>query len=175
MRITDIRGGRVEWKDVPYCEIDETSKAKYQIHDGDIFVARTGASTGENVYIVNPPDTVFASYLVRLKYDSPAYARYVGQYMRTTAYSDYIAGCIGGSAQPNASAQTLTAARTVFPPEDLASAFYKRVRPLDERRSANVRNGETLCAVRQRLLAPLLSGDIDVPLQTILSDGRRDE
>jgi very-short-patch-repair endonuclease/restriction endonuclease S subunit/predicted nucleotidyltransferase len=162
LRITDIQGGRVEWMNVPYCEIDAASKAKYQICDGDIFVARTGASTGENIYIVNPPDAVFASYLVRLKYESPAFARYVGQYMRTQSYFDYIAGCIGGSAQPNASAQTLSAVKTVFPPEELATAFHNRARALDEKKAQNERQGSTLHAVRQRLLGPLLAGNLCV-------------
>ena len=103
LRITDIQGGRIDWGRVPYCEVSEEEHNKYRVMPGDILVARTGASTGENVYVTQAPDAVFASYLVRFQFAHPSMARIVGEYMRTNSYFEHVAGAIGGSAQPNAS------------------------------------------------------------------------
>lgn len=160
LRITDIRGGCIDWGKVPYCEANEEERAKYRVMDGDIFVARTGASTGDSIYVVNPPPAVFASYLVRLQFASPGIARLVGEFMKTSDYTNHVAGTIGGSAQPNASAQMLAAASTVFPTEDVADAFYRVVRPWDLKRAENDRQSRTLAALRDTLLPKLLSGEV---------------
>src|SRR5207249_2644358 len=101
LRITDIQRGKVDWSTVPYCSVADDQKPRYKIEPGDIFVARTGASTGENIYIVDCPDSVFASYLVRFRFEDIGMARLVGAFMRSEAYFDYVAGVRGGSAQPN--------------------------------------------------------------------------
>jgi type I restriction enzyme S subunit len=67
LRITDIVPGHISWNDVPFCTIDTASKQRFQLHQGDVVIARTGATTGVSAYIANPPDAVFASYLVRIK------------------------------------------------------------------------------------------------------------
>jgi len=162
LRITDIRGGKADWSSVPYCEIEDGELEKYRIKDGDIFVARTGASAGDNVYIVDPPEAVFASYLVRFRFEPSGVARFVAEYMRSPDYFGYVEGTIGGSAQPNASAQTLAAATVAFPPEDVAAAFYQLVRPADMTRAANAQENEGLAAVRDALLPRLLNGTIRV-------------
>ena len=67
LRITDIQGGVVDWKKVPYCIIDEANKDKYLLDFGDIVVARTGNSTGENFIFESSHEAVFASYLIRFQ------------------------------------------------------------------------------------------------------------
>ena len=162
LRITDIRGGKINWSSVPFCEATDQEREKYRIEDGDIFVARTGASTGDSIYIVEPPVAVFASYLVRIQFDSRGIGRLVGEFMRSPEYASHVAGTIGGSAQPNASAQMLTAANLVFPTDDIADSFYGAVRPLDVRRAAYDRESHKLAAVRDYLLPKLLTGEVRV-------------
>ena len=162
LRITDIANGRLEWGGVPFCYINEKDYDKYKLQDGDILVARTGATTGANIYIFDPPDAVFASYLVRIQFPDLSLARLVGEFMRSSVYNDYVAGCIGGSAQPNASAQLLTAVEFAFPPMEIVERFYKTVHPLDKRRAANNRQSRTLAEIRDTLLPKLLSGEIRV-------------
>jgi type I restriction enzyme S subunit len=162
LRITDIQGGRIDWEQVPYCPVSAEELSKYQIWPGDIFVARTGASTGENIYIVAAPNSVFASYLVRFQLSDASVARVVGEFMRTTAYFDFVANAIGGSAQPNASAQVLASALFAFPPTSIAKRFAESVRPLDERRVLNDAESRTLALIRDALLPKLISGEIRV-------------
>lgn len=160
LRITDIQGGHVDWGKVPFCIISDGDHEKYKLKAGDVLVARTGASTGENIYLPEAPDAVFASYLVRFQFDDSALARVVGAFMRTPEYFNYVAGCIGGSAQPNASAQVLAGASFVVPPPLIAKQFLNIVDPLDKKISANNKEIRTLAALRDALLPKLLSGKI---------------
>ncbi len=111
LRITDIVSSSIDWQTVPYVAGDACILDKYGLRDGDIVIARTGASTGASAFIMNPPEAVFASYLVRLKV-KPAYdPRYVFYCLRSPAFLSYLHGVLGDkSAQPNASASTMTAA-----------------------------------------------------------------
>jgi type I restriction enzyme S subunit len=162
LRITDIQGGRVNWGNVPYCKVSPEEHERYRIKPGDVLVARTGASTGENIYLPVAPDAVFASYLVRFQFAEPSMARLVGAFMRTPAYFEFVAGCIGGSAQPNASAQVLAGATLVVPPPELAKQFADTVAPFDKRIAANNEESRTLAALRDTLLPKLLSGELRV-------------
>jgi type I restriction enzyme S subunit len=160
LRITDIQGGSVDWSKVPYCNASEKERDDYRIKSHDIFVARTGASTGENVYVLDPPVAVFASYLVRFQFRDAAYARFVGAFMRTAAYKDYVASSVGGSAQPNASAQVLAGASIVCPPPIVCRKFADLLAPLDREACHNDSESQLLAGIRDALLPALVSGEI---------------
>lgn len=66
LRITDIQNGRVNWDTVPYCKCDDLNK--YALKNGDIVIARTGATTGKSFLIGDLAErSVFASYRIRLE------------------------------------------------------------------------------------------------------------
>jgi type I restriction enzyme S subunit len=52
---------------VPYCSIEAGYLPKYKLADGDIVFARTGATTGKSYLVADPPEAVFASYLIRVQ------------------------------------------------------------------------------------------------------------
>jgi type I restriction enzyme S subunit len=162
LRITDIQGGRVDWGRVPFCKVSQEEHERYRLKAGDVLVARTGASTGENIYLPVAPDAVFASYLVRFQFTKTEMARFAGAFMRTSSYFDFVAGCIGGSAQPNASAQTLAGADLFVPPQPLLKRFADIVTPLDQQIAANNEESRTLAALRDTLLPKLMSGELKV-------------
>ena len=59
----------------------------------------------------DPPQSVFASYLVRLQAKPEFDARFLAYYLKSKEFWDFIRGVLGDkSAQPNASASTMTAA-----------------------------------------------------------------
>ena len=79
LRITDIVPNLIDWNSVPYCEISEKDLPKYLLKEGDIVIARTGATTGYSKRINKLHfDTVFASYLVRIRIKSCYGMLYVG-------------------------------------------------------------------------------------------------
>ncbi len=162
LRITDIQGGTVKWSQIPYCKTSENEFKKYKIVDHDIFIARTGASTGENVYVTDAPDAVFASYLIRVQFDNPHLALYVGKFLRRTEYFGYVASIMGGSAQPNANAQELTSIEITVPTNDILEKYFDVVNEMNKRKITNEQQNQTLTQIRNGLLPKLMSGKIRV-------------
>ena len=115
LRITDIVSEQIDWKSVPYCKIKEKEFDKYVLRDGDIVIARTGATTGYAKYLKKPPRAVFASYLIRIKIKDGIDKRFIGYIVQSQEYKDFIKTIWGGAAQPNANAQVLTSFPILLP------------------------------------------------------------
>jgi len=146
LRITDIVSGPIDWGTVPFCEAPTDAASRYRLDDGDIVVARTGATTGTSAYIQNPPDAIFASYLVRLRVDrAKAYPRFVAFFLKSPSFWDYIRGVLGDkSAQPNASAKTMTQARLRLPPLAEQRRIADTLGALDDKIELNRQVNRTL-------------------------------
>lgn len=107
LRITDIVPYFVEKETVPFCKIPEEKKAQYMITDGDLLIARTGATTGYNLIVDDSfKDFIFASYLIRFNYDKkklfPLYVKYV---LKSKLWYGFVNNYISGSAQPGMNAR----------------------------------------------------------------------
>ncbi len=153
LRITDIVAGHIDWNSVPHVEADGATFAKYRLQDGDIVLARTGASTGASAYVKNPPPTVFASYLVRLQTKPNFDSRFLSYYLRSDAFWDFIRAVLGDkSAQPNASASTMTKAPLQAPRnKDEQRAIAHVLGTLDDKIELNHRMNETLEAITRAI------------------------
>ena len=116
LRITDIVPPQIDWNTVPYCEIDENNLTKFSLAQGDIVIARTGATVGYAKLIRNHEPSVFASYLVRIRVDpEKADPGYVGRIVESDVYKRFILSRVGGAAQPNANAKVLSSFRLPIP------------------------------------------------------------
>ena len=117
LRITDIQNNRVDWDAVPFCDLPDNEYAKYHLKCGDIVFARTGATTGKSFLALNPPNAVFASYLIRvqtnLKQITP---EFLYQYFQTPIYWKVISKGTSGSAQGGFNATKLGQLRIPIPP-----------------------------------------------------------
>ena len=108
LRITDIQDDGVDWNTVPYCPIDKGDLPKYKLIDGDIVFARTGATTGKSYLVSNPPDSVFASYLIRVQLsDKALIPGFLYLFFQTRSYWDVIRAGVSGSAQGGFNASKL--------------------------------------------------------------------
>lgn len=67
LRITDISDQGVDWDTVPYCEASSDAIRSCLLCEGDVVFARIGATTGKSYLIKDPPNAVFASYLIRVR------------------------------------------------------------------------------------------------------------
>lgn len=162
LRITDIQSGKINWDSVPYCIVDKKDFEKYKIEDYDVFIARTGASTGENVLVISPPKAVFASYLIRIQFERPELALFIGKFLRTRQYFEFINSIKSGSAQPNANAQQLTDIEIVVPTNDLLIRFSQIVDSFERLKADNQYQSQTLTQIRDNLLPKLINGEIAV-------------
>ena len=103
LRITDIAQNYIDWNGVPYCPISEGNHEKYVLSEGDVVVARTGATVGYAKMVgKNIPDSVFASFLVRIRPIDDEYRYYFGLAITSSEFLDFVQTNAGGSAQPQA-------------------------------------------------------------------------
>jgi type I restriction enzyme, S subunit len=102
LRITDIQNNKVDWNNVPHCKIQNDEKNKYILEDGDIIFARTGATVGKSFLIKGLfPESIFASYLIRLKLSKFINKLFVYYFFQSLIYwKQIIAGQVG-TGQPN--------------------------------------------------------------------------
>lgn len=103
LRITDIAQSYIDWNAVPYCPITKENHDKYVLSVGDVVVARTGATVGVAKMIGNNiPDSVFASFLVRIRPIDDDYKYYFGLAITSAEFLEFVQTNAGGSAQPQA-------------------------------------------------------------------------
>lgn len=117
VRISDIQGNKVIWKNVPYCDIDDESIDIYKLHQNDILFARTGGTVGKS-YLVENVDTeaVFAGYLIRTSYSKRLSAKYIKYFMDSDLYWKQLQDGTTATAQPNCNGQTLSKMILPLPP-----------------------------------------------------------
>jgi len=126
LRITDIVPSQIDWSKVPYCKIDEKKEKRFLLAPGDIVIARTGATVGYAKLIRENPESVFASYLVRVRIDPKmADSGYVGRIVESKVYKKFILSHTNGAAQPNANAKILTSFRLPIPDRATQLKFVK--------------------------------------------------
>ena len=152
LRITDIQGGNVDWDNVPYCEISESKLSKNLLLKGDIVVARTGNSTGENYMYSGDDPSVFASYLIRFKVDhSVANPHFVWLQMRTRRWWDFVSGAKSGSAQAGANAKVLGKFEVSLPPRKIQDHIVNIVSTLSEKIHINNQTNQALEQMAQAI------------------------
>jgi type I restriction enzyme, S subunit len=171
LRITDIQNGVVDWNTVPYCSISESDHRKYRLHPGDIVVARTGNSTGENFLYRGNEDAVYASYLIRFRINQhSADPAFVWYNMRTKRWQDFINSSKTGSAQAGANAKVLGHFPLTLPPLAEQKAIAAVLGALDDKIELNRRMNATLEAMARALFQ---SWFVDFNPMRAKMDGRK--
>jgi type I restriction enzyme, S subunit len=118
LRITDIKDNSIDWASVPYCEIEEMDIGKFLLKNGDIVFARTGATTGKSILIKDPPISIFASYLIRVKINDHKLLdpKFLSLFFQSEKYWGLINKGISGSAQGGFNASKLSKIIIPLPP-----------------------------------------------------------
>ena len=128
LRITDIAQNYIDWNGVPYCPISEGNHEKYVLSEGDVVVARTGATVGYAKMVGrNIPDSVFASFLVRIRPIDVEYRYYFGLAITSAEFLDFVQTNAGGSAQPQANPPLLGEFELSIPNKQSLSEFNKKI------------------------------------------------
>lgn len=163
LRITDIAQERINWNSVPYCKIDEKEVGKYVLKEGDILVARTGATVGYAKKINKlHPRSVFASFLVRLKPLRVIDSLSLGIAVESSIFREFIKLFMTGAAQPQANAQIMGLFPLLHPSDDLLVEFNRIIEPiLDFKEKLDI---TTMLLVNSRdlLLSRLITGKLSV-------------
>ncbi len=163
LRITDIQDGLVDWSSVPYSECDQATFGRYKLIDGDIVFARSGATTGKTLLITDPPDAVFASYLIRLQIINDATPDFVYWFFQSPNYWKQIV--LRGGAQPNMNAQILRSVRVPILADPLAQselvAGLNNLRTeVTEMRAVSATDTAQIAELEQSILAQAFRGEL---------------
>jgi len=176
LRITDIQNSHVNWVDVPNCPIEEDEFLKYQLHNGDIVFARTGATTGKSFLIKDAPKSVFASYLIRVQTDPKTiYPEFLYSYFQSEAYWSNIQKGISGSAQGGFNASKLGELNIPIPPlpeqKQIVSILDKAFEAIDQAKAnieRNIENAKELFLSKKEFLFDALSKECKVlPIESV--------
>jgi len=133
LRITDIHESSVEWNTVPSCECSEKELEKFRLSSGDIVFARTGATTGKSCLIRNcPTDSVFASYLIRVRLNEKANPEYISHFFNSPIYWAQVRSTAVGAAQPGINATKLKKMQIPLPPIDEQKRIASILDKVDE-------------------------------------------
>ena len=117
LRITDIQNGHVDWQTVPYTDYDCTKANQYLLRENDILFARTGATVGKSYLTTNTPlNTIYASYLIRVRPSSRLLPQYVKYYFESGYYWEQISIKSVGVGQPNVNGSVLGELSIPIPP-----------------------------------------------------------
>ena len=128
LRITDIAQNYIDWNGVPYCPISEENHKKYVLSEGDVVVARTGATVGYAKMVGrNIPDSVFASFLVRIRPIDAEFRYYFGLAITSAEFLDFVQTNAGGSAQPQANPPLLGEFELSIPNKQSLSEFNTKI------------------------------------------------
>lgn len=162
LRITDMnKEPWIDWANIPYCSVSDKDFAKYKLELGDVLVSRM-ADPGKAGIVEEEIASVFASYLVRLKFQSLAWAYFGFYFLRSDQYLEYTDGAKSGSVQSGMNAKVIVDANLSIPNELIVNAFLRTIQPLRQKISVNLQESRTLAALRDALLPRLLSGEIRV-------------
>jgi type I restriction enzyme S subunit len=116
LRITDLREEGISWSEVPGCFAASEDVEKFALRDGDVVFARTG-SIEKAAVVRNPPEAIFASYLIRGRPLTPILSDWIGRFVRSSSYLQQIGAAGAGIGRENVNATKLAAVRIPVAPE----------------------------------------------------------
>jgi type I restriction enzyme S subunit len=164
LRITDIQDGQVNWDLVPYCKISDADLGLQQLKDGDLVFARTGATTGKSFLVTNPPDSVSASYLIRLRPDqSKVNPYYLSIFFQSENYWQQVMAGTSGSAQGGVNASKLSHLKIQIPPLSRQKMISDLIEEMDIHASKIRDSLNRSQDLRNSMLSDLLSGEHQIP------------
>ena len=117
LRITDIQNGKVDWMEVPSCQIKDSEVDKYLLNENDILIARTGGTIGKTYLVKNlNAKSIFASYLIRAVPLNKVNPEYIKNFFGSALYWEQLFEKSMGTGQPNVNGVALSNLKFPLPP-----------------------------------------------------------
>lgn len=121
VRITDIKGGKIDWQSVPFCICPDYDT--YKLAANDILIARAG-SIGKSFIVKDVPElSVFASYMIRLRTKEEIIPQYLYWCFQSQQFWQQIMAAHRGSAMKNINSKMLADLKFPNPPRQIQEAI----------------------------------------------------
>jgi len=115
IRITDINSeGFLGSDNKVYVSANQNSE-KYLLREGDIVVARTGATFGKVLHFDDSENAVFASYLIRINFNGEVLPKLFWYFAKTPQYWGQANTLASGAAQPQFNGGALKQIKFSYP------------------------------------------------------------
>lgn len=117
IRITDISSsGLLKSEDKVYVTPNENVDKRFYLNEGDLLVARTGATYGKTLYWSDSEPAIYASYLIKLNFDNSIILnKYYWYYTMTDDYIRQKEMYVGGGTQPQFNANAIRKIKIPIP------------------------------------------------------------
>ncbi|AEF96296.1 restriction endonuclease subunit S [Methanotorris igneus] len=169
IRTTDIKDYKIDWQNLPYCEITEKRKnniSKYFIKKGDILISRAG-TVGVSVLVDRDVDNViFGSYLIKIDlkndYVNPQFVYY---YLQSPYYWNHIKNTSAGSTLKNINLPIIKSLKIPLPSLEEQKAIAKVLSDFDSLIETINKQIETLNKTKKGMMQQLLTGNIRVKIK----------
>lgn len=159
IRITDI-DEYSRFNPDPIVSVDSPLSSNYLLRDGDIVVARTGASVGKSYrYRRSDGDLVFAGFLIAVRPDSKRLdPRYLEYTLQSKRYWDWVTSESMRSGQPGINAQQIARLEIDAPEIEVQREVADKLDDVDNLIGSLERLIAKRCSIKQGMMQELLTG-----------------
>lgn len=108
IRITDINSdGYLKKEDAKYLELNDANK-KYLVKTGDLLMARTGATYGKTLYVIEENPAIYASFLIKIELNNDVMLnRFYWHFSKSNLYWNQANKLVTTGGQPQFNANAL--------------------------------------------------------------------
>jgi type I restriction enzyme S subunit len=163
LRITDLKDTGVDWATVPYCAVSAKEASRYVLGHGDFVFARSG-SIEKAWRVIEPPNAIFASYLIRGRPLHKDIGLWLAWFIKSNSYLQQIGAAGAGIGMSNVSAVKLGAVEFPIAPKATTRRILAKLDALqvhaDAAKAALDAIGPLLEKFRQSVLAAAFRGDL---------------
>jgi type I restriction enzyme M protein len=128
VRITDIApDGRIRKDEPKFIKLTHESEA-YLLRKGDLLVARTGATFGKTMLFDEEYPSVFASYLIRLRFSQESLLpEFYWSFAQSEKYWEQARSLVTGGGQPQFNGNALTQIKIPLPPLEIQKEIVAEI------------------------------------------------
>ncbi|WP_456416132.1 restriction endonuclease subunit S [Methanocaldococcus sp.] len=165
VRTTDIINYKVDWENLPFCEITDNRKdfSKYLIKKDDILISRAGTV---GISVLSERDynnVIFGSYLIKLQLKPKAFPKYVHYFLQSEHYWKHI-GKAQGSTLKNINLPLLKSLIIPLPPIEEQKAIAEILSKIDKVIQLKKEKKEKLQKIKKYFMDNLLTGKVRIKL-----------
>lgn len=161
-RITDLNNPKVDFSEMPMLNISDSDYESYKIEKGDFLFARSGAIGRYGIVEIEEHPAVFASYLIRFRFNSDIINRFFGYFFESYLCSNQLRGITQGNANVNINAENIKSLKFPLAPFEEQEKIASIISSVDDKIEILKEKKEIQLELKKGLMQQLLTGKIRV-------------